>query len=239
MKLDLGLAIKFGWQITKANFAFFLGIIAILTAAEVAPRVVSTDVEQSSAVTAIFINLIAAIVSVVITIGITRVALKFADGIKPKFSDLYQGYSATMVVRYVLASILSALAAVGSAIPALLVFIILFAITKTTLLFIAGLPLMFIPAIYIALRLGQFRYVIVDRNAKVMESLKYSWKITKGHVGMLLLFSIKLTGIVILGILVVGIGLLWAIPTTIVASAHIYRQLENLSSVDQQAPMSE
>ena len=227
MNLDLGLAIKSGWNVAKANIFFFLGILAILLLATFVPSVIASELTSRSSLASSLIDIIQIIINLVLSIGLIKISLKFVDGAKPKMSDLYQNISALMVAKYLIASLLSGLASVAAAIPGLALLFILLATTKSYLLsFLAGLLVILIGVVYVQLRLGQFKYAIVDRNAKIIESLKYSWSITKGNVAKLLLFTIEVAGVVILGFLVFGIGLLWAIPTVLVASAHAYRQLE-------------
>ena len=63
-----------------------------------------------------------------------------------------------------------------------------------------------------------------------IEALKKSSQITKGVKLDLLVFSFLLTGINILGVLAFGIGLILTIPTTIIATAFVYRKLLSKTS---------
>jgi uncharacterized membrane protein len=44
-----------------------------------------------------------------------------------------------------------------------------------------GFILLIIPGIILSIRLGFFDYLIVDKNSRIVESLKKSWEITKGQ----------------------------------------------------------
>lgn len=231
MNFDLGLAIKTGWETAKTNFFFFLGILAILFVATFISSAVSSSLTTKSPFLSSLIDILQMLINLILGIGLIKISLKFVDGQKPTFPDLYQNISAAMVAKYLIGSLLCVLVALIASAPGLVILLALLATTKSYLLsLLVGLLAILIGVIYTQLRLGQFKYPIVDRSAKILESLKYSWTITDGNVAKLLLFTIEIAGIVILGFLLIGIGLLWAIPTVLVASAHIYRQLEKLNN---------
>jgi len=71
--------------------------------------------------------------------------------------------------------------------------------------------------------------LIIDKSMGPIEALKISWHITDGSFWNLIAYWFVVLGINILGVLALGIGLLWSIPTTVLASAHIYRQLSQKS----------
>jgi uncharacterized membrane protein len=228
MKLDLGAALKFGWQVAKSNVLFFLGVLATLGLVEFVPSAVANSLKSSSPGLSVVINVLGIIASLILSVGVTKISLKFADSIKPVFQDLYQGYSTKIMVRYFLAAVLSSLFSALAAMPGAVLLAVLLVTKSPGLSLTFGILLMLIGALYMGLRLGQCKFPIVDRGAGVLESLKYSWKITENHVSQLLLFTVELAGIVIIGVLIFGVGLLWAIPTVMVASAYIFRQLEKI-----------
>lgn len=231
MKLDLGAAIKFGWQTAKSNVLFFLGILIVVFLVELIPSMVANSLKSSSPGLSAVINLLSVIVDLVLSIGLIRISLRFVDNAKPTFPDLYQGISLGMFLKYFGAYLLTVLLVCTSSVPGVVVLVVLLVATKSYLLSLTvGSILIAIPVIYAAIRIGQFRYPVVGRNAGVLESLKFSWKITKGYVLQLLIFALATVGVSLLGFLALGIGLLWAIPTVLVASAHIYRQLEKLNN---------
>jgi len=84
-----------------------------------------------------------------------------------------------------------------------------------------------IPGIILSIRLSFFDYFIVDRNSKIIESLKKSWEITKGNTWNLFLLYLLLGLINFLGALALMIGLFWSIPTTMLAQAFVYRKLSS------------
>jgi membrane-anchored glycerophosphoryl diester phosphodiesterase (GDPDase) len=79
----------------------------------------------------------------------------------------------------------------------------------------------------LAVRLGFSFYLVVEKNLNAIESLKRSWQITKKHTLKLLLFFTIGTLINALGFFLFLIGLLWTIPTTILALTFIYRKISS------------
>jgi uncharacterized membrane protein len=82
-----------------------------------------------------------------------------------------------------------------------------------------------IPGIILLIRLSFFDYLIVDKNSRIVESLKKSWEITKGNTWNLFLLYILLGLINLLGFFALIIGLFWSIPTTMIAETFVYRKL--------------
>lgn len=88
-----------------------------------------------------------------------------------------------------------------------------------------GLVLLIIPGIYLALRYGFFWYGIIDGRQGVFDAFHESAEMTRGVKWQLILFTLACIGVTLLGLLSLGIGLLVAMPVTMLASAHLYRVL--------------
>lgn len=88
-----------------------------------------------------------------------------------------------------------------------------------------GFVLFIIPGIYLALRLQFATAFIVEENTGILESLKMSWRITRGHMGKLFLLAVLETALVILGMLVFLIGIFVAVPLVLMMYCYTYRQL--------------
>jgi uncharacterized membrane protein len=93
------------------------------------------------------------------------------------------------------------------------------------LIVFAGILLFVIPGIIAAVGLGFAPYAVIDRGAGVIDSLKQSWDITRGHKWQLFLFGLVLIGLNLLGLLAFLVGLLVTIPMTWLAVTHAYRTL--------------
>ena len=94
------------------------------------------------------------------------------------------------------------------------------------LMVVAGLILLIVPGIYLALRFGLFQYAIVDRNLGVIDSLKYSSRLTEKNRLNLFGLVILMFLVMIAGALALMVGLIFAIPVVTLAFPLAYRFLQ-------------
>lgn len=66
-------------------------------------------------------------------------------------------------------------------------------------------------------------------NAGPMTALRKSAHLTEGVKPKLLVFYLALLGLNILGTIPIGLGLFVTMPISLIAAAHVYRQLEKQS----------
>jgi uncharacterized membrane protein len=189
-KFSKGEAVRFGWTIVMANLG--LAIVAMIIMLMINAFPVYTE----SAVVA----LVSAFFTMVVALGVMRMALRFVDGERGELIDLFA--KIPLVVPYLIASIIVGLV--------------------TT----AGFILLVIPGIYWGLRLQFFGWVIVDKEVGALEATRVSWEITRGSAWQLFLMWWLLFFVNVLGFLVIGIGLLVTVPLSLVAMGHVYRTLE-------------
>jgi uncharacterized membrane protein len=97
-------------------------------------------------------------------------------------------------------------------------------IPLTILLFI-GCALLLFPGFYLALRLQFFVASMVDEDTGVIDSIKRSWDITKGHTMRLFVLMLIQILIFIIGVVAFGIGIFAAIPLIILMYGATYRKL--------------
>lgn len=148
---------------------------------------------------AIVLSLISNLVSIWLGLGAIRWGHKFLNGEKPEISELFGQGS-------------KFLPALGAS--------ILFGI-----MLIVGTLLFIVPGIIVFLRFSFFQQAIVEKNLGVIDSLKYSWELTKTNTINLLGLSI-LSGFVFLaGLLCLVVGLVVAIPTIFLANLIAFRYL--------------
>ncbi|MBI2022461.1 hypothetical protein HYS97_01275 [Candidatus Daviesbacteria bacterium] len=196
-------ALKFAWEKFRSNVGFFLVLALISLLLQFTAQGMQIEYKSGQSppfdVSVELFGLIAFIIKIVIDIGLIRIALDFEGGKKPGFSDLVKDYK--LAIKYFLSSFLYGL------------------ITGV------GLILLIIPGIYLALRLQFYSYLIVDKGFGPLQALKESWKLTKGKVIKLLLYGLLTIGLYLLGVAALIVGILVAVPITMLALAHIYRQL--------------
>ena len=202
---DMGKAIKFGWNIMKTNFWFFFGIIWTAIALSLIPNLPMQIIVRSSRfpdygfIVIIFFYVISIIISSIVQMGYINIALIFCNGEKPRYSDFFAIYP--LVFRYLIASLLYGLIAIG------------------------GYILLIIPGIIWSIKFQFFGYFIVEQKCGIIEALKRSAAITKDIKWELLLFGIVLYFINMLGVIALFVGLFAAVPTTLVAYTYVYREI--------------
>ncbi len=192
-------ALSFGWQKTKENFPFFLGLLIIAGIIYYFPSIMADRIKDSAKILYVVISLASAVVNWLIQLGLIRIFLKFCDAQKAKIADLFAEYR--LLLKFIGATIIYSLIVLG------------------------GFILLIIPGIIWSVRFGFFSYLIVDKNMGVIESLKKSREITKGATWELLVFGLLTFLVILLGVLALLVGLFAALPTAMLAWAFVYRRL--------------
>jgi len=114
-KVDVGEAIRFGWETTKANLNLVVVLTLVGALASGLPSIVAETVVRGSPGLDALLNLIGGIVSLVVSIGAIRISLRLHDGGSAVVRDLFTA-DGPMIWRYFLATLLYCLVvAVGLA----------------------------------------------------------------------------------------------------------------------------
>ena len=129
-------------------------------------------------------------------LGLIRINLDVARGLKPKFNQLFSGGG--HLVSAVLASIV---------------------FTVVTMM---GVVFLIIPGVFMALSLWTFLFFIVDRNVGFFEAIELAWQHASGNRLVSLLLFILNVGIMFCGFLALGFGIFVAGPFLGVVNAVAY-----------------
>ncbi len=89
----------------------------------------------------------------------------------------------------------------------------------------AGSLLLVIPGIYFAVRFSFAFFLILQGKASALESLKNSWKITKGEFFNLLFLFLFIILINTIGATIMFVGLFFTLPVSAIAVVHAFRSL--------------
>ncbi len=135
-----------------------------------------------------------------ISLGCIKITIDVADGKAPEFKELFSCFS--LLLKYIIAAVLYSIV-VG-----------------------VGLVLLIIPGIIWAVQFGFYPYVIVKERLGPVAALRKSSAITEGVKGRLIVFAFALLGVNVLGVIAFGIGIIVTIPLSMIAMAHVFRQLE-------------
>lgn len=161
---------------------------------------------QNSLPGIIIVNLVSIIISCLFYLGYTKNLFQTIDHIEPQFSAY--GQQSQNIIIYFIASLIYAI------------------------IVLIGSLFLIIPGIYLALRLQFFLAFIVEEHSGIIESLKRSWIITKGHSMQLFLLMLAMAGIILLGIIVFVIGIFVAIPVVYMMYCYTFRALNTVQTED-------
>jgi hypothetical protein len=92
--------------------------------------------------------------------------------------------------------------------------------------------------LYLSARLTQFFYLIIDRNAGVMDSIRLSWQLTQKRAGTIILIYFLQAAINLAGILAVCVGLIFAIPLSTLLLVVTYLALTGKVKAAERTPYS-
>ena len=194
-----GEAVRFGWNIMKSNLGFFIGLLIVAALLYIVPSIIAERVAKENVLLGAIFHIGDGVLSIIISIGLIKIALRFCDNEKGTFADLFTQYR--------------------------LFFKYLFGSTLYVLIVIGGMILLIIPGFIWAIKFWFYDYFIVDKGVGPIEALKRSSAITKGIKWNSFVFFLLLGGINLVGALCLLIGLFATIPTTLVAAAFVYRKL--------------
>jgi len=189
----------------KVNFWFFVGLGLLWLIITILPdmvRAISRHLHLPMAphiVLDILLIALAFVITIVLSIGLIKIALSFCDERKPAIGTLFDAWDCFW--RYVGATILYGLIVLG------------------------GFILLIIPGIIWSVKYGLCFYVVIDKGLGPVQALKASSRTTMGAKWELFGFFILCGLINMLGVLCLIVGIFATYPTVIVANALVYRQL--------------
>ena len=195
----MGRSIRAGWEIFKANAFYLVAVFVIVSVVYAVIERVEVMGENLPFPVEVMIRFGYLIALALVEIGIINVALKLARGGEAKFDHLISGMS--VLIKFLIASFLY--------------YMIIF----------AGLLLLVIPGVYLAIKFGFYGYVIVEEDLDPIEAFKMSSRMTDGLKLELFFYYIVLVMVNFLGLLCLGIGVYVSWPVTRIALAGVYLEL--------------
>ena len=198
--LRVGDAIGYGWAAFKKTPGPLVVIALVVLVVGALTSGIGNAVSRESAVFGVIVQIAGYVVSMILSLGLIRVALKVTRGEEVDVADLFK---TDQLGPYIGASIL---------------FGIMVAV---------GLIFCIVPGVILAVIYGFYGYVILGRGVGVGEGFSHAAEITKGQRGTVFLLGLAFLGINLLGALACGAGLLVSYPITIVAGGYAYRVLSN------------
>jgi len=192
-------AITVASDFAKKNIKFFIPLFILILIISFSFDYLLKTLGKDNVVVGLILSILRTVIFTIFSLGMIKISLKILDNEEIKIVDIFSQYH--LFIRYFLASI----------IRNLIVFV--------------GFIFFIVPGVIFAIRFGFFDFLIVDKNMRIIESLKKSWYITKGNTLNLFLFYILLFLINVLGFFAFIVGLFFSVPLTIIAEAFVYRKL--------------
>jgi uncharacterized membrane protein len=210
----------YGWSVMKANLWFFVGLGFLFLIITYIPEIIHIiavclylliityipaiiDIPYLPGLVLVALKLATTIldlvISIVLGIGLIKIALSFCDEQKPAIGTLFDAWDCFW--RYVGAAILYGLIILG------------------------GTILLIIPGIIWAIKYSLCYYFVIDKGLGPVDAIKASGRTTSGVKWQLLGFGILCGLINLLGLLCLVVGVFATYPTVLVATALVYRQL--------------
>lgn len=190
------------WKATKPQLAVLAGLLIGFTIISFTLSVFGMPAEGSYT-GQIVVTLISLIISGLFALGYYKNIFQALDGEEPQFSAY--GQQARKLITFIIANLL------------------------TAVIVVIGCCLLIIPGIYLAIRLQFYAAFIVEEDAGILDSLKRSWEITKGQGGQLFLLGLVMTGLMLLGIICLVIGIFIATPLIYTMYCYTFRKLNTLT----------
>ncbi len=189
--------IEKGWMQFKSNPGFWIGITILTILVGSVGNTFDFNPETFEFSKLNPIGLVADIIGLYLSAAVTLMSIKFMQGKAVAINDLTSVDLKTFI-QYFLVTIIS------------------------TFLMIVGFMVFIIPGFYIMSRLIFVQYLVVDKKLNFDEAIKQSWRISDGFVLQFIAFFCAMIFVILVGLLAFLVGLLIAIPISMLASAQLY-----------------
>ncbi len=218
-QLKIGDSVRDGWGGFKKNAGTAIGLIVIYG--------MITSIGGVIPVVNVAVNLV---VTPILSAGLSIFALKVARGGEGRIEDLFKGFN--QFGSFLGAYWLFLLIVVGAFLPAAIGFGIDVAINGGIAnlfpyITIVVSSVTFVALIIVLLRFSMVTYLIID-GMDVMNAFRESARITRGFTGKLFLLALVIGLMIIAGVLLLFMGLLVAIPVTMITFAAAYTRLKQV-----------
>lgn len=192
--------IKMGWKKTKEKIGFLIGITLVGGLSVYVPSAILMAIGRgvgASGLFAFLAFLLFIFMSALIGVGMVRIYLGIVDGKEVKFGDLFKG--SDLVLPYLGVTILYTLIVVG------------------------GFFLLVFPGVIWGIKYLYAPFLVVDKGMSPVEALKASAELTNGAKWDILAFEGALSYVIMIGYAALLVGVVVAIPVTILALFGMYR----------------
>jgi hypothetical protein len=242
---SIGDVVSRTWEIYRDRMGMCIGVVIGCTAMEFAAQVAYSAARQVAPLArnpqavglVIGVGGFLAVIAfrIWIYIGQTIVMLDIARGRDADFGDIFTG--GRFLFRAIVAGILYILIIVGPIVLGALPGGLVWAATGRDspagpialgLSVFAGV----VVSVILSLRLSQFFYLIIDRDASILDSLRISYEITRGKAGMIFVIYLLTGALNFAGALACLIGMIFTLPFGVLLLIVTYLALTGQPTAD-------
>jgi uncharacterized membrane protein len=208
-----------GLESLQENYILWAGMVFISILVAGIQYSLSNAAGQNAFVSLVLI--VISLVQIVIWLGTLSIAIKLADGKPAQINDLFTKYR--LLVPLIVSSAIYTFFILS--VPLILLLLVTI-IRPIQIVSFMALIAACVWTFFITIKNVLYEYVMVDKETGPVVSLRKSREITKGALWPLSLFYLLATLLNISGFCLFIIGMFVTMPITLVANAHVYRQLE-------------
>lgn len=205
-RIDLGDVFDTTWRLFKNQWGMLVVAMLIVMAAQFVLNIIGSIAgavagnEEGAIIVLLVFNLISYFCSLYLTIGIMKIALSAARGEPVALGELFSG---------------------AALVPAVFAATVLFG-----LMALVGFLLLIVPGVILSLMFSQYMFLMIERDAGILESLSLSRNITDGNKATLFaIYVLGGLGAFALTVVTCGIGMLVAYPYLTLAYAVAYLKM--------------
>lgn len=195
-EVDVFEILSISWKKFKENWKFLVVLSLIYVGIRFIEGILEKSVQKGSP-ESFGVSLLVAVFNVFIAIGMVRIFLNISRGGQSHFKEIFGGMK--YFWKFVGASIIY------------------------LLIVLVGYLLLIIPGIIWQYKYGLFSYLIVDKDMKPMEAIRESGRLMQGNKWKLFFLQLLMIAVIIIGALLLGVGMLVAIPVVTLMSVYFYR----------------
>lgn len=229
------------WELFTKNMMLFIGMFSMIFLITLIMGILIPDTSEGQSIQFILFKLASNLFGMGLTLGSIRIILDVIGGLETKIENLFNSFQ--LLIPYIGAYLLFSLGMLLLYIPFSRLIISTDSGLKLVESFLSGdidvliqlmtysinfnyLFLYFLPCFYMWIKIQFFPYFIISKEMGPIEALKKSYEITEGQSVNLVLFLMTLIMINLLGLIPLGLGLVFTIPFSLVATGVMFTALD-------------
>ena len=224
------------WNIMKPHLSLLILAILFIFGLNLLLSALQEEILGDIKAQSILFTIAAYLFQMGLNLGMLRISLNIINNKEVNFSQLFGSFD--VLIPYILATIVLITILLIAASPGIILLLVSVSADWDSMSnleapddwsVIIPIILIIIPAVYISVRLQFYNYFLLDEESGIIESIKRSADISKGYVGELFLLGAILSIIILISIIPLGLGLIFSIPLSIMATSYVYLKLKATS----------